>query len=375
MRRFQFLLAFLIVVVAAQSLVAATYYVGNCRKGAFSSIQTAVSTVPVGSIIDVCPGTYAEQVTISQNLTLRGISDGNSPQVIIAAPSAGLTTTTSIIFGTIAPQVEVMAGPVKITGITVDGSASCPVTGVHYAAIFYSSGSSGTVSEVETRNQDCNLQGLGILAENGAGSSQTVTIVNCNIYNNDIFGIYAYSNQEPSTLTTSIKSSSVASFGVSIFLDGAGAGSISGNSIASAYGGVHVKSTSSWLVTGNTVTLAQAGYAIDVYAAAAVISGNTVNNLYYNGTGISLGTTAAGSSVISNHISYSTVGISAGGATIKNNIITNASSVGIELGCSTDDTVSGNIINGAPIGLDMVPAAFNGVNHFYNVATDTTGGC
>jgi parallel beta-helix repeat protein len=375
MRRFQPVLAFLIVVLGAQSVVASTYYVGSCKKGAFSSIQTAVSTVPAGSIIDVCPGTYPEQVTISQNLTLRGISDGNSSQVIIAAPSAGLTTTTSIIFGTIAPQVEVMAGPVKITGITVDGSTSCPATGVHYAAIFYSSGSSGTVSEVETRNQDCNLQGLGILAENGAGASQTVTIVNCNIYNNDIFGIYAYSSQEPSTLTTSIKSSSVASFGESIFLNGTGAGSVSGNSMASAYGGVHVKSTSNWLVTGNTVTLAQAGYAIEVSAASAVISGNTVNNLYYNGTGISLGTTAAGSSVISNHISYSTVGISAGGATIKNNLITNASSVGIELGCSKDDTVSGNIINGAPIGLDMVPAEFNGMNHFYNVATDTTGGC
>jgi putative cofactor-binding repeat protein len=373
MRRFQPVLAFLIVVVGAQSVVAATYYVGGCRKGAFSSIQTAVSTVPAGSIIDVCPGTYAEQVAISQSLTLRGISDGNSSQVIIAAPSAGLTTTTSIIFGTIAPQVEVMAGPVKITGITVDGSASCPVTGVHYAAIFYSSGSSGTVSEVETRNQNCNLQGLGILAENGAGASQTVTIVNNNVHDNDFAAIYAYSDQMPSTLTTSIKSNYVAGEDVSIFLNGTVAGSISGNTIASGYGGVYVGSASS-SVTGNTVSPAE-GYGIYVNAAA-VISGNTLNNLSNTGTGIFIGSSAAGASVASNHISNISVGISSatGGATIKNNIITKAGSMGIEFNCNTD-TVSGNIINGAPIGLDMVPAAFNGVNHFYNVATDTTGGC
>jgi hypothetical protein len=375
MRRFQPVLAFLIVVVGGQSVNAATYNVGSCRKGAFSSIQTAVSTVPAGSIIDVCPGTYAEQVTISQNLALQGISDGKSSQAIIAAPSAELTTTTSIILGTIAPQVEVMAGPVKITGITVDGSASCPAVGVHYAAIFYSSGSSGTVNEVETRNQNCNLQGVGILAENGAGASQTVTIENSNIHDNDFAAIYAYSDQMPSTLTTSIKSNFVAGEDVSIFLKGTVAGSLSGNTIASGALGVYAGSASS-SVMGNNLTLAgSAGTAIEVNAAA-VISGNTVNNLSNTGTGIGLGTAAAGSSVMSNHISNSIVGISSatGGATIKNNIITKAGSVGIEFKCNTD-TVSGNIVNGAPIGLDMVPAAFNGVNQFHNVVMDRTGGC
>jgi hypothetical protein len=80
MRRLHFALLSLVLAVAAQPLVATTYYVGTCKTGAFGSIQTAVNTVPAGSIIDVCPGTYAEQVIISKGLTLQGVLFNNSSQ-------------------------------------------------------------------------------------------------------------------------------------------------------------------------------------------------------------------------------------------------------------------------------------------------------
>jgi hypothetical protein len=44
----------------------------------FTTISAAVIGVPAGSKIQVCPGTYPEQVTISQPLTLEGISSGNA---------------------------------------------------------------------------------------------------------------------------------------------------------------------------------------------------------------------------------------------------------------------------------------------------------
>src|SRR5215469_3338685 len=151
MRYIQFALVSVLLVLSAQSVVAATYYVGanpaDCpHTPNFNSIQTAVTTVPAGSTILVCPDTYAEQITISQPLTLRGIPVNNSKQAIITVPSGGLATTSSIALGgTVAAQVEVTAGPVNITGITVDGTASsnCPTVGL--IGIFYSSGSSGTV--------------------------------------------------------------------------------------------------------------------------------------------------------------------------------------------------------------------------------------
>ncbi len=47
--------------------IAATYAVGTCKPTlpSFLSISAAVSSVPAGSTIEVCPGTYAEQVIIS----------------------------------------------------------------------------------------------------------------------------------------------------------------------------------------------------------------------------------------------------------------------------------------------------------------------
>ena len=178
MRRFHFLFAVL-TMFSAPSLVASTFYVGTCKTGAFGTIQAAVSSpsVSAGSIIDVCPGTYPEQVVISKQLTLHGIVSNNSSQAVITVPSAGLLTTTSISFGgTVAAQVEVTAAGVNISGIAVDGTASssnCPSISVPYIGIFYSSGSSGTINGVETLNQKCSGFGLGIVVENGAGIAQS----------------------------------------------------------------------------------------------------------------------------------------------------------------------------------------------------------
>ena len=79
MRRVPFVLLFLVLVIGAQPLVAVTYYVThqptllctNNKTGysIFLTIQDAVTQVPAGSAINVCPGTYAEQVIISQPLT------------------------------------------------------------------------------------------------------------------------------------------------------------------------------------------------------------------------------------------------------------------------------------------------------------------
>jgi hypothetical protein len=165
MSRLHFALMSLVLGLTAQPLFATTYYVApplanpcTSAKGGFEvfpSIQYAVTHVPEGSTINICPGTYYEQVTISQPLTLQGISgNNNSSQVIIAMPPDGLTTTSSLKFGTIAAQVEVTKGPVNITGVTVDGTASssnCP--NGFYVGIFYSgdtnadaSGASGVVN-------------------------------------------------------------------------------------------------------------------------------------------------------------------------------------------------------------------------------------
>jgi hypothetical protein len=376
MRRLHFGLLSLVLAVAAEPLVATTYYVGTCKTGAFGTISAAVATVPAGSIIDVCPGSYAEQVIISKGLTLQGILSNNSSQAVITVPSGGLpTTASSILFGLVTPQVEVTAGPVTLTNITVDGSASgndCPST--PYIGIFYASGSSGTVNEVETRNQNCSNAGnfgLGILAENGAGTTQSVTIENSNINNSSGFGISACSDQTPSTLMASIKSNYVAAINdYGIYMACNTGGSVSGNIIVPLVGYGVVAGSPSSSISKNTVNGAvNSGIFITDTAGAVVVSGNTINGA---NTGISV---SSAGSVTANNILGGSYGINLGvsGATIKSNIITQAP-VGIEFNCFSGDTVSGNTINGATTGTDQVPAAFSGANKFYNVGTVRVGG-
>jgi len=299
---------------------------GAGKGGAFfNTINDAVASPSVqpGSVIDVCPGTYAQQVVINKALTIQGIFSGDSSQAVITVPGGGLTTTSSVnsILVTVAAQVEVTAGPVNISNITVDGTArtaTCPST--YEVGIFYSSGSSGTVNEIETHNQNCgSYNGIGIAAENGAAASpQSVTIENSNIHDNSFIGITTCSDQTPSTLTASIKGNYITGSAYGVLTHCNAGGSVSGNFItipASGYVPVYVGSHSA-TVSGNTVIGGSFGIEVE---AAAVVSGNTVSNatsagIYVDATG----------SLTSNHIVNNPYGILLGvsGATIKSNAIT-----------------------------------------------------
>jgi hypothetical protein len=385
MRRLHFALLFLVLVLAAQPLVAVTYYVTHqptllCTSSKspysiFITIQDAVTQVPAGSTINVCPGTYVEQVVISQPVTLRGVSYGGQSQVVIAMPSTPLTPTSSIYFSSVAAQVQVTAGPVNISNITVDGTAessNCP-SDSYYFGIFYSSGSSGTVDEVEARNQNCNPLGVGIGAENGSGATESVTIENSNTNAASTIGIYACSEESPSTLSASIKSNNITGSEFGILLPCPGVtGSISGNVINAVENSVGVSTSSPATVSGNTVIGPANGVGISVNAAPDILD-NTIQGAAW---GVYL---YAAGTITSNHILNSGYyGIyfasNATGATVKSNIITGGP-VGIEFNCNAN-TVSGNTINSVTTGLGAVPASFTGVNKFYNVGSNTTsGGC
>ena len=67
-----FVVLFLATCFASQAAQAAITYVGTCHAGSHSTIQDAV-TNSTAATIDVCPGTYPEQVTINRTVTLKGI--------------------------------------------------------------------------------------------------------------------------------------------------------------------------------------------------------------------------------------------------------------------------------------------------------------
>jgi len=326
-------------------MFAANYAVGSCKPSlpSYATISGAVSGVPPGSTVLVCPGTYPEQVTIAQPLTLKGISSGNAGQAVITVPDSGLTAVTAGFGESIAPQVHVTAGPVNISDITVDGTGSNVTYPPWLVGIFYDSGSSGTVNEVTARNLSTSGlgAGVGIWAENATSTNESVTIQNSSFHDIDDSAVIT----ESSTLIATAK----------------------GNTMYAS--GFQVQWFSGGSITANVINGSGSFQGI-VVLGPVTVSGNTLANQVH---GIQA---AGGVTVTSNKISnMSGAGIldGGGGNTYKANTITKVG-VGIEFNCYTP-TVTSNTINDATTGLDNVPASFSGANSFNNVVTLRTDGC
>src|SRR6202030_893574 len=141
--------------IAAQ---AATLTVGTCPAAGFSTIQSAVNAAHAGDTVNVCPGSYPEQVSINKSLTLQGIAVGNQDAAVIAAPAGGLVanaTDPRTGFGE-AAQVLVTPGTkrstsVKLQNLTIDGLnngiVGCTPTFPMVLGILYQD-AGGTVSNV-----------------------------------------------------------------------------------------------------------------------------------------------------------------------------------------------------------------------------------
>jgi parallel beta-helix repeat protein len=333
-----------------QPLLAATVQVGGCMPNLtnYPTISAAVAGVSSGTTIDVCPGTYSEQVTITKSLNLTGVASGTANQASITVPSTGLVqNTTSFFSEPVAAQVLVLGpGPVNITNITVDGTGGDMGCLSWLAGIFYASGSSGTVNRVRASNQIDSTCGVGIWAENGGSSSYTVTVQNSTVYNADSAGIFAGSGTTP-TLTANLNNNVVnASTAVAAIDSDSVHGQVIGNDVSHSTFGVY--NVSNIHVQTNTVI----GTTYGIYmASGGNASGNQVSG---SSEGVLLG---------------------ASGATVSNNTIMTSTTAGVELGCFSA-TVSGNLINDAPVGFDAAPTSVAlGTNTLANTATTVTNGC
>ena len=153
-----FLVVMALVAVTGQNLFATTNStVGPCPGPGFhyGSISAAVAGTASGSIIDICPGNWAEQVTITgKMLTLVGIKSGTAYAPTIVTPNGGLVANGSDIFGgTVAAQIFVQGNAtVTISHLTVDGSnnglSDCSIDPI---GIYYQN-SAGKITDNAVRN-------------------------------------------------------------------------------------------------------------------------------------------------------------------------------------------------------------------------------
>lgn len=362
-------LVFLLVLAVQLPLASAkvTNYVGGCAGNPnFATISAALATTPAPNVVEVCPGTYPEQVVITKPVTLEGIYTSNAGQAFITIPSGGLGTGNPCYPEMGLAQVCVNSkGTVNITNITVDGNGETAAA-VGPIGIAYNN-SSGTINHVEARFQQNIGLGIGIYVS-GEG---TVTVENSNVHDFDFYGITAGANTDQNVKIegNTLAPDSDAQVAIGVFT--ANSTTISGNvingqsapagcneSLGYFCGGIVVVPALAGSVTNNTVAGVGGGYAGILilgegdYPTTMSVTSNTIFYIS-GGDGIQLNTFVLPLPLL----------------TIKDNVIMQSGN-GINFQCNLNNNVSSNTMNAIhSYGLANVASGQSSANSYYNVPT------
>ena len=95
--------------------------VGHCTsaKSNYATISAAIAATPANGVIEVCPGTYAEQITIQKPVTITGIVVAGQPGVTITAPASGLTQLPGLYSTYAQIFADNVNGAVNLSNLTV----------------------------------------------------------------------------------------------------------------------------------------------------------------------------------------------------------------------------------------------------------------
>ncbi|MEA2172992.1 MAG: hypothetical protein QOD00_584 [Blastocatellia bacterium] len=341
----------------------------QCPRAQYSSIQAAVLAARPGDRINVCPGTYREQVKITKSLSVQGISVANQNQAIVMPPTAAPNSTSLISGNPIAAIILVdTATKVNLTNLTIDGGnngiSSC--AGPTLVGIYYRN-ASGKVDSVAVRNiklgtgfEGCQ-NGLAIFVQSGNGGHASVDISNSSIHDYQKNGITA---NEPNT-EVNVRGNAISGFGVSPIIAQNGIqvafgarGSIDGNSVINhVYGGC-TNANSNCDFAANILIIDSDGVRI-----TRNTTGKAQVNVYYQGNKGEVSNNTIFESVLFDGIDL----IGNKNRAIGNNIF-NSGEAGIFVQ-GNQNAASANTINEAPVGiLESAPSSgnqFNG-NRFFN---------
>ena len=348
------------VVLATHTSSAQKVAVGNCRPHlvSYSTISAAVVAVAPNSTVLVCPGTYPEQVTITQPLTLKGVNGGTGGNPVITVPSGGLVNNPEENYPaqlSVQGTHGVVFGPVNIANLVVDGADSgfdCS-TGILAGIAYWSA--SGSLANVEVRNQNPVGCGFGIALNGDPWVVDTVNIRNSSIHNFDDIGILATSPGSTGFLVN-FTSNWVASTSPSV------------------QAGVAYLFTDGLAARNTIVLVSGIGLHLDNFYLGMTARENTIIG---SNAGIVSGTNEGGPTIINNSLFNNATGIFisglSAGAVVKSNAIVQSSIAAVDLDCSSDTTVEQNTIYGSPIGIANVTSGdLVSRNTFYKVPTLTT---
>jgi len=330
-----------------------TNYVGSCMTSSYPTITAALATTPAPNVVEVCPGTYAEQVVITKAVTLEGIFTSNADQVVITVPSGGLSVTTPCAAEG-APQVcAAGAGSITITNITVDGTGGVEPVGIAY------NNASGTLNHVETRNQGSDGVGMYLV-----GATNTVTVENSSVYGFGAFGIF-------------VTDSSGTGSAFTVKLEG---NTLTPNPTADA--AIWVREGKSVTVSGNLINGPSAlscgsGSGCGGIVVYTPVTGSITKNKVFGiggsgGSGIYVGEGVGTISVTSNtvfDVSGDGIQINQTGVPVTGNTLMQVHN-GINLECNVDSSVTSNTMTAIhDVALANVATSTVPVNYYYDAPT------
>jgi parallel beta-helix repeat protein len=351
--------------LSAQAFATNYAVVGSCTAPnppthpteVYSTISAAVSSSlsVSGTIIEICPGNYPEQVVIGKKLTLEGVaSPATQDAAVILPPSSGVVTnTTDVDNGNpIAAQVLVQSGvTVTLENLTVDGTGNQDTNcnnGDLQGILFQNA--SGIVNHVGVRNQlpgdtitgdQC---GEGIYVQTAATFTSKVTIENSSVHNYNKNGITG--NDAGTTLILTEN-----------YVQGLGLSSITAqNGIQLAFGATGTIVSQVVIDNIYSAPLSYAATDILLYDAAEN-SGVSVNSNVLGNSDLPIaiytdtaGTYGDGVKVETNRIFgtsvYDAIDVCTNGNTVTGNIIVNSAESGVHLDGSCSGTGNSNTATG-----------------------------
>lgn len=376
--------------------------VGTCepQDANFATIQDAVTAVPAGSTVLVCPGTYAEQVTISKSLIVQGVAAGSSSQAAVVLPANFVANATDLDGGgPIVTQFLVTGGAtVTIANLTIDASGnniqSCAtdIVGILYQ------NASGTVRGNWVKNQSpapgytgCQT-GLAIYVETGGLGTASVTITGNQVQNFAKNGITGDDMGANLTVTGNKVLGSGPTTGAAenaVQIAFGATGTITGNTVGDAIwapdqfgdtgdaaAGLLVYDSPGVMIKSNIVASTQYGIAVvsdgNGSADSATVMGNTVLSTHlYDGVDIcgSNNSSVTGNTIDSSdesavHID-STCKSPSTGATVTGNSFA-GSCAGVLVGTGSGGNIASNtgvnLTNTMVTGSDVCPVQNNGAS-------------
>jgi hypothetical protein len=328
----------------------------------YTTIQAAVNAAPSAAIVQVCPGIYAEQVSIGKPLTLKGVTKNNHAGAVIAIPANGGVQNGGTSTFPIVAQVDITAQNVTLNNMTIDGTGGIPNSNCSapiLVGVAFEAGSSGHVTRAALRNQAVangpggNNGHCGYAIQVFPGAAGLVTIDTSSIR---AFGGDGIAADSPVTvkgnfIDQGLTSANLLQQGTGIFTSEPS--TITGNTIQHVGFGIAGGLNSAGVTTISTNNISADGFGVDIYFGSGIsVLKNTITGGLQNPglTGGNVGVYAAtsGVTVQTNQIAGFYYGVLAGaGNTVSLNTITDA-----EVGVFG---VAGNTVTG---------------NHFYDVTTN-----